>query len=117
MLRGRQEPHVGERVLHAVPRPLAEAVGDGVSPPQGLRARRVLSREPGRVVRGRAYKTKDGEPLELFAYAEGFAGPFAWLEEHLSDIDALSLIIKLQNRHWVDDDINKMLESMFNYFD
>lgn len=27
-------------------------------------------------------------------------------QEHLSDIDALSLIIKLQNRHWVDNDIN-----------
>jgi hypothetical protein len=43
-------------------------------------------REPRRVVRGRAYKTKDGEPLELFAYAEGFLGPFEWLEEHLRDI-------------------------------
>jgi len=31
-------------------------------------------------------------------------------QEHLSDIDSLSLIIKLQNRHWVDDDINKKLE-------
>ena len=38
-------------------------------------------------------------------------------QEHLSDIDALNLIIKLQNRHWVDDDINKMLEQMFEYFD
>ena len=38
-------------------------------------------------------------------------------QEHLSDIDALNLIIKLQNRHWVDDDINKMLESLFEYFD
>jgi hypothetical protein len=31
-------------------------------------------------------------------------------QEHLSDIDALNMIIKLQNRHWVDEDINKMLE-------
>jgi len=38
-------------------------------------------------------------------------------QEHLSDIDALSMIIKLQNRHWVDDDINKMLEKMFEYFE
>ena len=38
-------------------------------------------------------------------------------QEHLSDIDALSLIIKLQNRHWVDNDINKMLDAMFEYFD
>ena len=38
-------------------------------------------------------------------------------QEHLSDIDALSLIVKLQNRHWVDDDINKMLESLYEYFD
>ena len=38
-------------------------------------------------------------------------------QEHLSDIDALNLIIKLQNRHWVDEDINKMLVSLFDYFD
>jgi hypothetical protein len=38
-------------------------------------------------------------------------------QEHLSDIDALSMIIKLQNRHWVDDDINKTLEQMFEYFE
>ena len=29
----------------------------------------------------------------------------------------LSLIIKLQNRHWVDEDINKMLEQLFEYFE
>lgn len=38
-------------------------------------------------------------------------------QEHLSDIDALNLIIKLQNRHWVDEDINKMLDQLFEYFD
>jgi V-type H+-transporting ATPase subunit H len=38
-------------------------------------------------------------------------------QEHLSDIDALSLITKLQNRHWVDEDINKLLEKLFEYFD
>ena len=38
-------------------------------------------------------------------------------QEHLSDIDSLNLIIKLQNRHWVDDDINKKLETLFEYFD
>lgn len=38
-------------------------------------------------------------------------------QEHLSDIDALNLIIKLQNRHWVDEDINKMLEDLYEYFD
>ena len=38
-------------------------------------------------------------------------------QDHLSDIDALSLIIKLQNRHWVDDDINKMLDNLYEYFD
>jgi len=32
-------------------------------------------------------------------------------------MDALSLIVKLQNRHWVDNDINKTLEKMYNYFD
>jgi hypothetical protein len=41
----------------------------------------------------------------------------AGCQEHLSDIDALSLIIKLQNRHWVDEDINKMLETLYDYFD
>jgi len=38
-------------------------------------------------------------------------------QEHLSDIDSLNLIIKLQNRHWVDDDINKKLENLYEYFD
>jgi len=38
-------------------------------------------------------------------------------QEHLSDIDALSLIIKLKNRHWVDEDINKLLDSLFEFFD
>ena len=38
-------------------------------------------------------------------------------QEHLSDIDALSLIVKLQNRHWIDSDINDMLEKMYDFFD
>ena len=38
-------------------------------------------------------------------------------QEHFSDIDALSLVTKLQNRHWVDEDINKLLEKLFEYFD
>ena len=38
-------------------------------------------------------------------------------QEHLSDIDALSLVTKLQNRHWVDEDINKLLEKLYEYFD
>lgn len=38
-------------------------------------------------------------------------------QDHLSEIDALNLIIKLQNRHWVDEDINKMLEDLFSYFE
>ena len=38
-------------------------------------------------------------------------------QDHLSEIDALNLIIKLQNRHWVDEDINKMLEDLFAYFE
>lgn len=38
-------------------------------------------------------------------------------QEHLSDIDCLNLVIKLQNRHWVDEDIHKVLETLFNYFD
>ena len=35
----------------------------------------------------------------------------------MSEIDALNLIVKLQNRHWVDDDINKMLEDLYGYFE
>jgi len=38
-------------------------------------------------------------------------------QDHLSEIDALNLIIKLQNRHWVDEDINKMLEDLYGYFE
>jgi hypothetical protein len=38
-------------------------------------------------------------------------------QEHLSDIDTLSLVIKLQNRHWVDEDINKLLEKLFEFFE
>ena len=38
-------------------------------------------------------------------------------QEHLSDIDALNLIVKLQNRHWVDEDINNMLDTLYEYFD
>ena len=37
-------------------------------------------------------------------------------QEHLSDIDCLNLIIKLQNRHWVDEDINKQLDNLFEFF-
>jgi len=38
-------------------------------------------------------------------------------QEHMSDIDVLNLIYKLQNRHWVDEDINKMLNSLCDYFE
>lgn len=38
-------------------------------------------------------------------------------EEHFSDIDALNLIEKLQNRHWVDEDIQKQLEMLHEYFE
>jgi V-type H+-transporting ATPase subunit H len=37
-------------------------------------------------------------------------------QEHLSDIDCLSIVFKLQNRHWVDDDINKLLEALEEFF-
>ena len=38
-------------------------------------------------------------------------------QDHLSDIDAISLIVKLQNRHWVDEDINALLDELYKYFD
>ena len=35
----------------------------------------------------------------------------------MSDINALNLITKLQNRHWVDKDITDLLEKLFQYLD
>ena len=37
--------------------------------------------------------------------------------EVMSDIGVLSLSIKLQNRHWVDNDINDLLEKIFEFLD
>lgn len=37
-------------------------------------------------------------------------------QDHFNDIDSLNLIVKLQNRHWVDEDINKLLENQKKYF-
>lgn len=37
-------------------------------------------------------------------------------QDHLSDIDCLSIVLKLQNRHWVDEDINKLLEQLEEFF-
>lgn len=35
----------------------------------------------------------------------------------MTEMDALSLITKLQNRHWVDQDISKNLEKLWTFFD
>lgn len=37
--------------------------------------------------------------------------------EHLSMINALNLVIKLRNRPWVDEEIKRILEKLFEYFD
>jgi len=37
--------------------------------------------------------------------------------EHLSMINALNLVIKLRNRPWVDEQIKRILEQLFEYFD
>ena len=37
--------------------------------------------------------------------------------EHLSMINALNLVIKLRNRPWVDEQITRILEQLFEYFD
>ena len=37
--------------------------------------------------------------------------------EVLSDIGVLGTVIKLQNRHWVDPDINELLDRLFEYLD
>lgn len=51
--------------------------------------------------------------LLLFDNLKGVPG----CEDHFSDIDALSQVTKLMNRHWIDNDINKMLDSLYAYFD
>lgn len=38
-------------------------------------------------------------------------------EEHMSDIDAYALICKLENRYWVDPDVNKNLADLKQYFE
>jgi hypothetical protein len=38
-------------------------------------------------------------------------------EEHFADIDAFSIILKLQNRHWIDQDLTKMLDDLELYFE
>jgi len=37
--------------------------------------------------------------------------------EQMSDINALNLVIKLQNRNWVDKEIITLLEGLWTYFD
>jgi V-type H+-transporting ATPase subunit H len=37
--------------------------------------------------------------------------------EIMSDIGVIGTVIKLQNRHWVDADINELLEKLFEYLD
>jgi len=47
-------------------------------------------RSPRIIIRGRtAVASKDGIPLELYAPAEGWLGPFEWYEEHLEQFDGL----------------------------
>jgi hypothetical protein len=44
---------------------------------------------PDTVIRGRVRLTKNGEPLELYAPAEGLLGPLSWWPTHLSRVIAL----------------------------
>jgi len=37
--------------------------------------------------------------------------------ELMSDINALTIITKLQNRHWVDKDITDLLEKLYDHLD
>lgn len=37
--------------------------------------------------------------------------------EHLSMVNALNIVMKLQNRPWVDKEIDALLERLFKYFD
>ena len=43
--------------------------------------------EPSKVIRGKTKtRSKDGLPLELYAPAEGWLGPFHWLESHIEEM-------------------------------
>jgi len=37
--------------------------------------------------------------------------------ELMSDINALNIFTKLQNRHWVDKEINDLLDKLYEYVD
>lgn len=37
-------------------------------------------------------------------------------EEHMADIDATSLIGKLQNRYWVDPEVTQLLDDLLEFF-
>jgi hypothetical protein len=56
---------------------------------EGMRASLVLDNDHPFVMRGLAYMTKDGAPIEFFAPAEGFLGEYAWYGRHFDDVDAL----------------------------
>mmetsp|Transcript_15813 Transcript_15813/g.40129 ORF Transcript_15813/g.40129 Transcript_15813/m.40129 type:complete len:559 (-) Transcript_15813:592-2268(-) len=52
--------------------------------------RLVLARDARQnVMSAKAYTAKDGEPLELFAYARDFFGVIPWWEEHITDAERL----------------------------
>ena len=47
-------------------------------------------RDPTGVLRGRTrVRSKKSPPIQLYAPAEGFLGPYEWLEEHLRELDGL----------------------------
>jgi len=48
--------------------------------------------DPSGIIRGRAPISKDGEPLNVYAPAQGPSGPILWLEEHLAAIRGLNNI-------------------------
>jgi hypothetical protein len=56
---------------------------------EGMRASLVRDDDHPFVMRGIAYMTKDGAPIEFFAPAEGFLGEYTWYNEHFESVITL----------------------------
>jgi hypothetical protein len=66
---------------------LAGGVDQSVRVQEGVRVYLMPDEhEPLTVMRGRASMGKDGAPIDLYAPAEGFTGPYTWYREHIEDV-------------------------------
>jgi hypothetical protein len=63
---------------------LAGGIDQGIRVGEGVKViLQVDEISPDTVMRGIAYMAKDGAPLNLYAPAEGFLGPYTWYREYL----------------------------------